>query len=152
MLAVARQRTANRLVEFFQHSLPDPFPFADDAFDLIVSGLVVEHVVDLEAVLRECVRVLKPSGRCLVTALHPDRTATGQRARFIDPLTGLRTPIATIHRTESEYLAAAKAAGFHVEESRTLIGTEELTATSPRAVKYIGLPLGWMGVFVKPIV
>jgi ubiquinone/menaquinone biosynthesis C-methylase UbiE len=149
MLAVARQRTANRTVEFFQHSLPDPFPFVDETFDLVVSGLVVEHVSDLETVFRECVRVLKPGGRCLVTALHPDRTAAGQRARFIDPATGLRTPIATIHRTESEYLAAAKSAGFHVEKSQTLIATEELAARSPRAVKYVGLPLGWLGAFRK---
>jgi len=149
MLSIARQRTANRDVEFLQHSLPDPFPFTDESFDLVISGLVVEHVPDLETVFRECLRVLKPGGRCLVTALHPDRTAAGQRARFIDPVTGLRTPIATIHRTESEYLVAARSAGFDVLESRTLVVTKELAERSPRAVKYFGLPLGWLGAFRK---
>jgi ubiquinone/menaquinone biosynthesis C-methylase UbiE len=153
MLAVARRRieglgiAAN--VEFQQHALPEPFPFADESFDLVVMGLVIEHVSDLEGVFSEACRVLESGGRCIVSALHPDRTAVGQRARFIDPDTGLRTPIATIHRSESEYLASALAARFTIEQSRTLLGTHELAEGSPRAAKYVGLPLGWLGVFRK---
>jgi len=159
MLAVARRRaaalmnatgaTGSASAEFHQHVLPDPFPFADKSFDLVIMGLVIEHVADLGAVMREAYRVLKPDGRCLVSALHPERTAAGQRARFLDPATGLRTPIATIHRTEEEYLAPARAAGFKVEESKTLLGTAELAARSPRGAKYEGMPLGWIGVFRK---
>jgi SAM-dependent methyltransferase len=129
--------------------LPDPFPFAEQSFDLVIMGLVIEHVADLNAVMREAHRVLKPGGRCLVSALHPERTAAGQRARFLDPATGLRTPIATIHRTEEEYLAPAHAAGFTVDGSKTLLGTAELAARSPRGAKYLGMPLGWIGVFRK---
>ncbi len=40
-----------------------PFPAA--SFDLIVSNQVLEHVEDLDAVLAEMVRVLKPGGRLL---------------------------------------------------------------------------------------
>jgi SAM-dependent methyltransferase len=152
MLAIAMSRAASIQgagSEFHQHSLPDPFPFADESFDLAVMGLVIEHVADLEAVMRETYRVLKSGGRCLVSALHPVRTAAGQRARFIDPATGVRTPIATIHRTEEEYLAPARAAGFMVGESRTLLGTADLAARSPRGAKYVGMPLGWLGVFQK---
>jgi len=156
MLAVARRRadslmgaTGSASAEFHQHSLPDPFPFLDDSFDLVVMGLVIEHVDDLDSVMREAYRVLNTAGRCLVSALHPDRTAVGQRARFIDPATGLRTPIATIHRTEDEYLSPARAAGFTILESRSLFGTPELAAKSPRGAKYLGLPLGWLGVFKK---
>ena len=156
MLTVARRRAQSHLdatgsarAEFHQHALREPFPFADQSFDLVIMGLVVEHVADLAAVMREAFRVLKYGGRCLVSALHPDRTAAGQRARFIDPATGLRTPIATIHRTEEEYLSPARAAGFTVEESRTLLGTADLAARSPRGAKYLGLSLGWLGVFRK---
>jgi SAM-dependent methyltransferase len=161
MLAIARRRVEERqmlesprtavrgLGEFHQHSLPDPFPFADQSFDLVIMGLVIEHVAELDAVMRETYRVLKLGGRCLVSALHPERTAAGQRARFLDPTTGLRTPIATIHRTEEEYLSPARSAGFIIDESKTLFGTAELASNSPRGAKYVGMPLGWLGAFHK---
>jgi SAM-dependent methyltransferase len=46
-------------------------PFADRAFDLIVNNQVMEHVDDLDAVLREIHRVLKPGGTLL--SLFPAR-------------------------------------------------------------------------------
>jgi SAM-dependent methyltransferase len=38
-------------------------PFADDAFDLVLSHAVIEHVADAPLYLRECARVLKADGR-----------------------------------------------------------------------------------------
>ena len=58
-------------------------------------------------------------GRCLLSALHPDRTAQGQRARFIDPRTGVRRHILTIHRTIEEYLAIAAASGTRLKNRAT---------------------------------
>jgi SAM-dependent methyltransferase len=37
-------------------------PFADAAFDLVLSHAVIEHVADAPRYLRECARVLKPAG------------------------------------------------------------------------------------------
>jgi SAM-dependent methyltransferase len=37
-------------------------PFADDTFDLIYSASVLEHVLEIDPVMRECARVLKASG------------------------------------------------------------------------------------------
>jgi SAM-dependent methyltransferase len=37
-------------------------PYSDDYFDLIFSDQVIEHVFDIESVLNEASRVLKPSG------------------------------------------------------------------------------------------
>jgi SAM-dependent methyltransferase len=45
-------------------------PFADETFDYITSNQVFEHVEDLDAVLAEIRRVLKPNGRLL--SLFPD--------------------------------------------------------------------------------
>jgi SAM-dependent methyltransferase len=38
-------------------------PFADGAFDLVLSHAVIEHVSDATLYLRECARVLAPDGR-----------------------------------------------------------------------------------------
>jgi SAM-dependent methyltransferase len=38
-------------------------PFADAAFDLVLSHAVIEHVADAALYLRECARVLAPGGR-----------------------------------------------------------------------------------------
>jgi len=46
-------------------------PFPDNYFDLIVSNQVMEHVEDLDSVLSEIDRVLKPNGRVL--SVFPDR-------------------------------------------------------------------------------
>lgn len=40
-------------------------PFDDEFFDLVTNNQVIEHVVDLDAVLREIHRVLKPGGTVL---------------------------------------------------------------------------------------
>jgi SAM-dependent methyltransferase len=46
-------------------------PFEDGTFDLVVNNQVMEHVEDLEAVLAEIHRVLKPGGTAL--SLFPSR-------------------------------------------------------------------------------
>src|SRR5262245_58976189 len=99
MLARARAKVSENGVGWVRHVLPRPLPFRASTFDVIVLGLVAEHVGDLDRLLAEAAHVLASGGRCIVSALHPDRTAQGQRARFIDAATGDRRPITTHHRT-----------------------------------------------------
>jgi malonyl-CoA O-methyltransferase len=152
MLARARERvtgTGTR-VHWVRHALPGPLPFRDGTFELVVLGLVAEHVGDLARALREVARVLTPGGRCVLSALHPERTAEGQRARFIDPQTGLRRPIATIHRTTGEYLATAHTAGLRLEGEQALVVAPELADRLPRAGPYVGRNLGWVACWSRP--
>jgi SAM-dependent methyltransferase len=46
-------------------------PFPDGSFDCVVSNMVMEHVEDIDAVLAEIARVLKPGG--ITLNLFPDR-------------------------------------------------------------------------------
>src|SRR5262249_10590001 len=94
---------------------------------------------------REAARVVRPRGRLIISALHPDRTAEGQRARFIDPATGLRVPIATVHRTKQEYRQAIDREGWRLVEDRGLVGPWAPARSLPRAARYVGLALGWVG-------
>jgi SAM-dependent methyltransferase len=45
-------------------------PFADESFDLIIAGDVVEHVQDPELLLAELARALRPGGRALLTVIN----------------------------------------------------------------------------------
>lgn len=46
-------------------------PFAEGHFDLVVANLAINNVSDPDALLRECLRVLKPGGRaCFTTNLQ----------------------------------------------------------------------------------
>ncbi|MGB8646328.1 MAG: methyltransferase domain-containing protein [Anaerolineae bacterium] len=47
--------------------LGKPFPFAAEAFDLILMGEVIEHLDDTHALLAECRRVLATGGALVVT-------------------------------------------------------------------------------------
>ena len=147
MMALARQKLQGHPVEWILHGLPAPLPFPDRTFALIVAGLVVEHIANLPSVFQEAARVLCPDGRVVLSCLHPDRTAAGQRARFIDPHTGVRRPITTYHRSITDYLAAAAQAGLTLMSEQTLVGTEDAAAALPRARRYVGFPLGWVAAW-----
>jgi SAM-dependent methyltransferase len=151
MIARARAKLVGRPVDWLLHALPAPLPFDDETFDLAVLGLVAEHIAALEPALVAVARVLVPGGRCILSALHPERTAAGQCARYIDPVTGVRRSIETYHRSVAEYHAAARAAGLSFVAERTLTGTEELARTHPRALPYVGLNLGWAVCWRKPV-
>jgi SAM-dependent methyltransferase len=140
-----------RDVLWVRHALPGSLPFRNETFAVTVLGLVAEHLDDAALILTlaEVARVLAPGGRCLLSALHPDRTALGQRARFIDPDTGLRRPIRTYHRTIASYQNAAAAAGMTPAEEQVLTVPPELAETLPRARPYIGQALGWVGCWSK---
>jgi SAM-dependent methyltransferase len=144
MLKRARAKLADRAVGWLRLALPGPLPFPDTTFDIVVLGLVAEHLNDLDGTMIEVARVLVPGGRCLLSALHPDRTAEGQKARFIDQETGDRRQIETVHRSISDYLGAGSKAGLRLLEERTLVVEESLSVELPRAERYVGKALGWV--------
>jgi len=49
----------------------DRTPFVTGSFDLVINNQVLEHVTDLDVVVHEIARVLKPGGSCL--SLFPDK-------------------------------------------------------------------------------
>ena len=53
MLAEARRKPGRMRSDFSSHDLHRPLPFADAAFDLAVSGLVLEHLSDLVTLFRK---------------------------------------------------------------------------------------------------
>jgi SAM-dependent methyltransferase len=149
MLRQAVAKPGANAISWAKHLFPAPLPFLDQSFDAVVLGLVAEHLQDLSAALGKVARVLRADGRCVLSSLHPDRLLEGQRARFIDPETGLRQPIATVPRSVADYLQAGASAGLTLEVEQSLIVEPSLAAQYPRASRYLGQPLGWVACWTK---
>lgn len=114
MLALARKKVPG--VDFRRGSLAD-LPVQDGSVDLITCALALSHVPDLEPVLLEFARVLRPGGTVVLSDIHPMAAMTGAIAAFPGPdLTeGVPYVRSRIHHV-SAYLAAFRAAGLPVRD------------------------------------
>jgi SAM-dependent methyltransferase len=105
MLAEAKKRLARRtgrtVVEFRRGEM-DALPLADGEVDGVVAGMVLHHLPNLDAAIREMRRVLKPLGTAVILELAPHKEAW-MRQGLGDRHLGLDA---------SEVLAAMNRAGF----------------------------------------
>jgi malonyl-CoA O-methyltransferase len=103
MLARARERVPGGV--FVEADVTRPWPLPDASADAVLVDLVLEHVADLDPVMREAARVLRPGGRLRICELHPDRQRAGAQARFVEDGDEIRVP-AFLHPADA-FLAAA---------------------------------------------
>lgn len=115
MLRRARGRCTARNVSFIRLDLSSPIPLRAGSADLVVITLVLEHLASLAKVMRECARVLRPSGRLFLCELHPERQEAGARARF-EGGAGEEVRVPGYPRGVEEHLAAAREAGLTLVE------------------------------------
>lgn len=141
MLAEARRKPHADAVTFVAHDLHQPLPFADGSFDLVVSGLVLEHVHDLQLFFSEARRMLKPTGRTVVTAMHPAMCLRGTQARFTDPDSGELVQPGSVAHSVSAFVMAAVRAGFRLSDVTEHAPDAAFANHFTRAAKYIGWPM-----------
>jgi ubiquinone/menaquinone biosynthesis C-methylase UbiE len=86
--ALRRARAHNPSLEFRLVPIDGPLPFDDNAFELVWSSEVIEHVADTARWLSEARRVLVPGGRLLLTTPNHARLAIAVRGveRYSEPL------------------------------------------------------------------
>lgn len=82
MLSQAKEKIKSDKVLFAVADLTKPWPCKNEAFELIVCNLVLEHVSDLSSVFSQVSRSLVPGGEFFVSELHPFRQYQGTQARF----------------------------------------------------------------------
>ena len=140
MLARAKERVTSAPVRWVQADLTERFPFDDDAFDVVLSCLALEHVRDLEPVFVEARRVLRPSGLLVVSDMHPWMRHRGTQANFDDE-SGVEVRLDGHLHPISEYVMASLRAGFELEELEEHAADAALAERLPRAAKYVGWPM-----------
>lgn len=122
MLAVARtlaEQEGLHNLQFTQTELGrEPLPAASDTFDLLTCGLMLCHLPDLRASVRECVRVVRPGGWLLASDFHPATQRFGWRTDFITPEARLLLP--NTPNTRRGYLDAFTEAGCVIAEAHDI--------------------------------
>jgi 2-polyprenyl-3-methyl-5-hydroxy-6-metoxy-1,4-benzoquinol methylase len=111
--ALVKLRTKYPQAKFIAGNIP-PFQAPSDAYDVVVSFQVIEHIRDDKAYLKEILRVLKPGGVALITT--PNR-----------PMSLTRNPWHEREYTGAELLALAKTI-FPTATMRGITGNEKVMA------------------------
>jgi malonyl-CoA O-methyltransferase len=108
MLEVARRTRGDRGRLGWVRGDAAALPLADAGLDLVVSHLAIQWCPDLEAVIAELHRVLRPGGRALINTLGP-----GTLAEVGQAWSRPGQPAALLaFRSRERHLAAARLAGF----------------------------------------
>jgi 2-polyprenyl-3-methyl-5-hydroxy-6-metoxy-1,4-benzoquinol methylase len=77
---IARARE-NGLIARIHTLETGPLPYDDGAFDIVLAGEIIEHLVDTSAFLRDIHRVLKPGGCVILTT--PNLASFENRVRLL---------------------------------------------------------------------
>ena len=132
---------------FVEGDLTD-LPADDGRFTLVVCGLALAHVRDLDVAVGELARVMRPGGRCVISVLHPFQAVLGWHAPFEDEA-GARHFVREHTHTHADYLAAFRAANLQLVNCLERELTESEVEAKRRAFRnvpdaalaaYVGLP------------
>lgn len=78
MLTEARSRTSDTQIEYRRAGIED-LALQEQAFDLVVSSLMLHYVKDYESALQKIAGYLKPGGRLVFSVEHPIFTARAEQ-------------------------------------------------------------------------
>lgn len=141
MLAEARKKPGAESIHFLAHDLHQRLPFSHASFDLVVSGLVLEHLSDLRPFLMEMRRVLRSPGRAIISAMHPAMFLRDAQAQFRDPESQEKIRPGSVPHTIADVVMAALDAGFQLKQLIERSPAEDFATRFPRAGKYVGWPM-----------
>lgn len=116
MLRRAATRIPDPRARFIQHDVRSRWPLADNAGDVIIAMLILEHVEHLEAVFAEAVRVLRLNGKLFICELHPMRQLMGGQAQFSNTQTGERERIPAFLHDVSDFVNGGLRAGLELRQ------------------------------------
>jgi ubiquinone/menaquinone biosynthesis C-methylase UbiE len=132
MLRRATTRIQDPKARFIQHDVRSRWPLADDAADVVIAMLILEHVEHLETVFAEANRVLRRGGELLICELHPMRQLMGGQAQFNNNQTGERELVPAFLHNVFDYLNATSSSGFEIVSQTDWRDSDALSNDAPR--------------------
>jgi ubiquinone/menaquinone biosynthesis C-methylase UbiE len=155
LLEIARERTADDARIGYLYANLECLDMLDDgAFDIAVSCVVIQGVLDYQAAIREMYRLLCPGGACILALTHPCFSSDGGWVKdsngkklywkidnyfhergfeVLWPPGSDNSPI-NFHRTLTSYFRAIAGAGFKIEGLVEPHPSQEAIEKHPRFV------------------
>ena len=140
MLDVLRGKDPPGSLRLVEHDLTAGIPLESDAFDLVLCCLVIEHIPEIDGMLRELARLCRQGGRLIISDLHPELIRRGFQARFHKTPTE-KVQIDGAYRPVADYVMAAVRAGLRIDRISEHLMDRETAERSPSATKWVDLPL-----------
>lgn len=78
MLAVARQKTTFKNIEYQQVAIED-INFNENTFDVIISSLTLHYIENFENLIKKIAKILKSGGEFIFSVEHPIFTSNGSQ-------------------------------------------------------------------------
>lgn len=104
-------------------------PLPDNSFDVVVSRLAFNHIAEVDAVVREITRVLKPGGYvAIVERVFPAELDPARFEQRLNSLENIRDPSHIRFLSVAEISSLLSNSGVAVKETATTEVTETLSA------------------------
>jgi len=134
MIEKAREKVKAENVRFSMADLTQRWPCEDQAYDLTVCNLVLEHIEDLSFLFSEAFRVLEQDGKFFINELHPFRQYEGKKAVFAHGEGVIEVP-AFVHHI-SDFVNAASNNGLKLAKLKERWHPEDQNKP-PRIISFL---------------
>lgn len=84
MLAIAKEQIKTSNVNFIKADILEDWAFTNSLYDLVSFSLVLEHIKDINAIIKKASTLLNKNGYIYVGEFHPFKQYQGSKARFED--------------------------------------------------------------------
>ena len=135
MIQKAMEKVKAQNARFSLADLTQPWPCEDQAYDLLVCNLVLEHIKDISFIFSEAARILENEGEFLLNELHPFRQYEGKKARFQsdEEVTEVQ---AFVHHI-SDFVAAASGSGLRLLKLNERWHEADRQGKPPRIISFV---------------